>query len=183
MTSTKLAVITSENVKTQITLVPAGTLKSRLGKMSKDSITNTLALAYYTTANGNINPLGNCLQNIASLLNPIYRQFVSAKFDEETQKWVFHTARSKKLMNELGLTYQKCTFEEFAAAIEANVKTKKAKLDKALADKDALSDVEVMEKTKSTIVSYLTKHCSTFTEVQMQDMLIQARRAADKATA
>ena len=183
MTSTKLATISSENVKTQVTLVAAGTLKSRLGKMSKDSIATTLSLAFYTTANGNTNPLGNCLQNISSLLNPIYRQFISAKFDQESQKWVFNTAKSKKLMNELGLTYQKCSFDEFVTAIEANVRTKQAKIDKAEADKNALSDVEVMEKTKSTIVSYLTKHCANFTEVQMQDMLLQARRAADKATA
>lgn len=174
--SKELAVITNEYVKTEITLVAAGTLKSRLGKMSKDSIASTLSLAYYTTMNGNVSPLGNCLQNITTLLNPVYRQFISAKFNKEAQKWEFNVSRSKALCKSLNLNYQDCSFEDFVVAVEKSIDTKAAKVADKKAQDEALSPQEKADKTSETIVSYLTKHCADFSDVQLQDMILQARK-------
>ena len=158
MTSTKLAVITSGNGKTEIALVSTGTLKSRLGKMSKDAIATALSLAYYTCVDGNTSPLTTSLSNIQSLLHPVYRQYICAKFNPETQTWEYNKTKSIKLLKTLGLDFKAATFESFVTAIESLETTKQAKVDKLEADKAALSPAETKDKCKEKVSKYLLKH-------------------------
>tara|TARA_R110002096_G_scaffold314002_1_gene508237 strand:- start:190 stop:777 length:588 start_codon:yes stop_codon:yes gene_type:complete len=158
MSNTNIAVIKEQSIKTELTLVATGTLKSRLGKMSKDSIATTLSLAYYTAINGNVAPMSTSLQNITSLLHPVYRQFICAKFNKESQVWEYNKPKAMTLLKTLGLTYNSCSFDTFVAAIEELKVTKDAKAAKIEADKNALSPEETKDNCKDKVSKYLLKH-------------------------
>lgn len=162
-------------------LVKAGTLKNRLTKLGKDSANNTLSLAYYTMVNGNAAPLGNCDRSISTLLHPVYRQFVCAKWDREKNQWTYAKDKATKLLKSLGIEFNNCSFEDFIKAVESHEQTKAAKKADAEAQAEALSPTEVEAKEKDKVLKYLTR--TNLTVTQLKDLVNLVERERSQANA
>lgn len=159
---------------TTFQLVKASTLKARLGKLSAESANNTLSLAYYTMVNGNVNPLATCDNTISTLLHPVYRQFVCAKWDSKASTWVYSKAKASKLLKELGLEFNNCTFEAFVAAIEENQRTKAAKEADKEAQQEALSPTEIEAQEKEKVLKYMVR--TNLSVTQLKDLVALVER-------
>jgi hypothetical protein len=169
---------TTNTMNTTLTLLSTGTLKSRLTKLSSNSKINTLSLAYYTMIHGNVSPLIHCESTISSVLDPVYRQFVCAKFDAEKGQWVYSKAKGKGLIDKMNLEYTVTTFSEFVDAIEAYDATLVAKKAESEANKVALDPAKVLEATKERVLNYLV-NCE-LSEIQLKDimLLVNSERAS-----
>ena len=181
MSSTQISVIESNKATQVITLVNAGTLKSRLTKLNQNSKASTLSLAFYTMVHGNVAPLGSCDKSIANLLDRTYRQFVCAKFNDTTGKWDYNKARSTVLLKDLGLTFKVSTFAEFVDAIEAHESTLAAKKAAKEEESSALNPEETLAKDKERVQKYLL-NCG-LTTLQLKDIVLQLEKERSKADA
>lgn len=165
MTATKL-----------FTLYTPAQLKNKLGKMGVEVANITLSLAYHTTIHGNSSALKDCDKSIANLLDPVYRQFISAKHDGTA--WKTNTERSKKLCESLKLEHSKASFDDFCAAVISSNAAKEQAKEAAKAAETALTPEEKLQADKDRVLAYLVK--SGLTVTQLKDLVLQVEREQSK---
>lgn len=158
------------------TLYTPAQLKTKLGKMGVEVANITLSLAYHTTIHGNSSALTNCDKSISNLLDPVYRQFISAKHNGEV--WKTNTERSKKLCADLQLEHGKATFEAFCTAVLSSNAAKEAAKAAEKAAENALTPEQKTQAEKDRVLAYLVK--SGLTELQLRDLVLQVERERSK---
>lgn len=171
--------VLSNTSTTEITLMSTRVLKNRLSKLGSEAKQIALSLAYYTMVDGNVQPLDGAKQSITTLLSPVYRQFICAKFNKATQKWEYNKSKSMKLLKSLNLEFKNATFDEFKTAIENAEQTRLAKEADKQAQEEALSPVEIENKEKSRVLGYLVR--SNLTELQLKSLVAQVASERAKA--
>ena len=162
-----------------ITLIKASTLKTRLTSLVSDSINNTVSLAFYSMINGNVSALSGAEKSIATSLHPVYRQFVCASFKDDS--WSYDKTKATKLLESLGLEFNKATFEEFTAAVEISILAKQAVVDDKKAQDEALTPAEIKANHLKRIESYLLAQLKNISAVELSTIVAKLKNTAVSA--
>lgn len=171
--------VLSNTSTTEITLMSTRVLKNRLVKLGTESQQIALSLAYYTMVDGNTQPLQGSKQNITTLLSPLYRQFICAKWNKAKGQWEYNKKKSQALLKKLGLEFKNTTFPDFKIAIENSEQLRLAKEADKQAQEEALTPHELEQKEKDRVLKYLVK--TGLTELQLRSLVAQVESERSKA--
>jgi fumarylacetoacetate (FAA) hydrolase family protein len=119
--------------------------------------------------NGNVSPLASADKSISTSLNPLYRQFVCASWKEN--KWTYDKTKATKLLKELNVEFNNCSFEDFVTAVESSVLTKQAVLDDKKAQDEALTPAEIKANHLKRIESYLTAQLKNVSQLELKTII------------
>ena len=102
----------------KITKIDAKDLQGAITDLKNQALNVTLSLAFYTTIDGNCQPLKGLPKDVTGDLDRHTKKFVCAKWDKDLGEWIYSKAKAEKLCKELGLVFSKTTFEEFIDAVQ-----------------------------------------------------------------
>lgn len=123
----------------------------------------TASLAYHSLIHGNV-CLGNAGKEIAAMLDSKVKRFVCASFDSKLGQWKFNKTKAEKLQRELGLTFQKSSYEDFLKAIQQLDAVKPAK------------KLETTEQREKRVLKYMQTQLEQGMTVEMlETLLIKAK--------
>ena len=147
--------------------------KNFAGKICHDVLGLTLSLAYYSTIDKNIKSFKTSNKGLSTKLHSVFRQYISASYDDKTEMWKFDSKKAERIQKQLGVAVKTTTFEEFKIAMTAQVETKEAAKQEKIAEEEALSPTEVITKTQDRITAYLIKNMAELSKEQRADIMLQ----------
>lgn len=165
-----------------IKLLKPSTVAKRLKTIGNDSAETTLSAAYYATVQGNVSTLKNAAKNVNEYLHPVYRQFISAKFNKETGVWEYNRTKASKLLEDLKCDFKVTSFDDFVLAVDNLLAEKAAEVAQKEAEVNAMSEKEKAEQAKKQVVAYLGKKFAGLSPESAYDIFVAAMKEAKVKT-
>jgi len=156
-------------------LLKIANVTKNLKSLEQSQLDLTMSLAWYTSVQGNAAPFKDLDRSIVNRLDSTFRQFIAVKWDKENSKWVFNSAKSKKLVGSDNFQNPKYTFDQFVELCRSKLDQKQVELLKKQEAEQALDPVAQKQKeindAKATVKKYLTGKALTLTKVQLLDIV------------
>ena len=113
----------------EVRLTKVGSINAELRKVEHKKLAVTISALYHAVVFGNVSFMDSWKRTDATLLDATLRALFPVRFHKE--KYTFSADKAKAVQEQLGVTFQIATFEEFAGKVMAyhasNAKKVKAK--------------------------------------------------------
>ena len=101
----------------EVRLTKVGSINTELRKVEHKKLAVTISALYHAVVFGNVSFMDSWKRTDATLLDATLRALFPVRFHKE--KYTFSADKAKAVQEQLGVTFQIATFEEFAAKVLA----------------------------------------------------------------
>lgn len=101
----------------EVRLVKVGSINAELRKVEHKKLAVTISALYHAVIFGNVSFMDSWKRTDATLLDATLRALFPVRYHKD--KYTFNADKAKAVQEQLGVTFQIATFEEFAAKVLA----------------------------------------------------------------